>query len=53
MFREILKAAPLAAGLAWAFWYHGIPLTWATALAALTTPTLWLVQLLKKEVSTR
>jgi hypothetical protein len=53
MFREIIRATPLAAGLGWAFWYHGIPLAWATVLAALTTPTIWIVPLLKKEISRR
>jgi hypothetical protein len=53
MFREIVKATPLAAGLACAFWYNGIPLAWATVLSALTTPTIWLVPLLKRETSNR
>jgi hypothetical protein len=54
MFREILKATPLAAGLTYALWQNcGIPFGWATVLAAFATPTIWLVPLLKKEVSTR
>jgi hypothetical protein len=53
MFREIIRVTPVAAGLAWAFWYHGIPLAWAAGLAALATPTIWIVQLVKKEISPR
>jgi hypothetical protein len=53
MFREIVRLTPLAAVLAAALWYQGIPLGWATVLAALSAPTMWLVQLLRKEMSIR
>lgn len=54
MFREILKATPLAIGLTYALWHNaGIPFGGAAILAAFATPTIWLVPLLKREVSPR
>jgi hypothetical protein len=53
MFREIVKLTPFAAVLAGALWYQGIPLAWAGILATLSAPTLWLVQLVREEMSPR
>lgn len=54
MVREILKATPLAIGLTYALWQNaGIPFGWAALLAGFATPTIWLLPLLKREVSPR
>jgi hypothetical protein len=52
MVREVLKATPLAIGLTYALWQNaGIAFGWAAVFAAFATPTIWLVPLLKKELS--
>jgi hypothetical protein len=54
MFREVLKASPLAIGLTYALWQNtGVPFGWALTLATFATPTIWLLPLLKKELSRR
>lgn len=54
MFRDVIGAVPLAAGLALGFWYIGnIHLVVAAILASLSASTICLAQLVKREASTR
>ena len=51
MFRDIVRAALIAVGLTCALWFTGVPLLWAILFTALSAPTIYLVQLLRSEVS--
>ena len=54
MFRDVVGAVPIAAGLALVFWYIGnIHLVIAAVLASLSASTICVAQLVKREASTR
>jgi hypothetical protein len=51
MLRDVVRAALISLGLTCALWLTGVPLLWAILFSPLSAPTIYLVQLLRSEVS--